>query len=128
MPTRIKALSQNPPRFTEIHTQLIERCPELTATRPSDIDFASGCAAMALSVPEKHRQDVLAAFQLGIEAQQKHESEGARRITQGLHRARQTLERLRYAPTLEDEDRVDLSRASAFAGNGASAEEQRAAN
>ena len=127
MPARIKALSQNPPRFTSLHTLLIDRCPELTAKRPSDIDFASGCAAMALSVPEKHRQDVLAAFHLGIEAQQKHESDGAQRIVLGLHRARQVLERLEYPPSTQTDDGIDLSRAPASKGNGA-LEERHAAN
>jgi hypothetical protein len=129
MPTLRKALSKNPPRFIPLHEQLTERCPVLSATRPSDIDFASGCAAMALSVEEPHRQDVLAAFQLGIEAQIKHESDGARRIVQGLHRARQMLERLQYdARAAQGEEELDLSRASSFAGNGAEREERQAAN
>ena len=122
MPSRSKALSKNPPKHAPLHALLTERCPELSATRPSDIDFAIVCAALAPAVPEKHRENVLAAFELGIETQNKHDSDGARSIARSLNQARQVLKRLRY-DAAHAGNGVDLSRASAFAHERASTEQ-----
>ena len=85
-----------------LHQQMIDRCPQLSATKPSDVQFSLSCAIWVSGVPEKHRPDVLAAFKLGIENQKDKDSEGATIIAGNLNTAMNSLKKVIYPSKTAD--------------------------
>lgn len=98
-----------PRKHIALHTEMIDRCPTLSATRPSDVTFSKKCVGNAIYVPEKHRVDVLAAFELGIEVNANSSSAAGKAIVANLTEATRRLNRVIYDTP---------ATTSAHAGNG----------
>jgi len=93
----INSVHSTQPVHVPIHEAMISQCPHLTATRPTDVLFSDACVTMAHTVPENRRDEVIAAFKLGIEAQKGKTSDGARAIMTNLRAATVRIKKTLYA-------------------------------
>lgn len=75
---------------------MTNRCPTLSPTKPTDVAFAQRCVDNVTYVPQKHRADVIAAFELGIETNAKGTSKSAKAIVASLTAAKRRLTNVIY--------------------------------